>query len=116
MDGEIGEQKDNPTSVNGKFPLQPDQCITYYAKIDWNEDLCESMVAYLYDPDLLKETSVGKFNILSKHDIKGIPTDINVREVPKDEIKLPEIKPETVYYYIEENAHKAPDFRIISSE
>lgn len=32
---------------------EPERCITEYAKSDSEEDLCESMVAYLYGPEKL---------------------------------------------------------------
>lgn len=66
------------------------------------EDICESMVAYLFDPDLLKRVSPDKFEILEAHDKGGSRPEASVYRVPKEEVKLPEIKPETVYYYVKE--------------
>ena len=86
----------------GQFPLQPDQCITYYAKLSMEEDICESMVAYIYDPELLKKVSPDKFDILSKHDVKQPKPQVSIKRIPREEIRLPEVKPETVYYYIKE--------------
>lgn len=87
----------------GQFPLQPDQCITFYAKQNMGEDICESMVAYVYDPELLKRVSEDKYNILAKHDAKQPRPEAFARRVPKEQIKLPEVQPETVYYYINED-------------
>lgn len=99
-------KKTGEMAPNSAFPLQPDSCVTDYAKIDWNEDVCESMVAYIYDPKLLKRIAPDKFDILQNHDARRPKPNISAQRVPKDQIKLPEIKQETVYYYIEENAGK----------
>lgn len=85
-----------------RFPLQPNQCVNYYARIHPDEDICESMVAYIYDPDLLQRISPEKFNILQKHDSHRPKPEVSTVRVPKDQIKLPAIKPETVYYFIKE--------------
>lgn len=91
-------------SPQGQFPLQPDQCVTYYAKQNMGEDICDSMVAYIYDQDLLKSISPDKYDILQIHDAKQIHPIIKVERIPKDKIRLPEIKPETVHYFIDEPA------------
>lgn len=44
-------------SPQGLFPLQPDNCVTFYARQNMDEDIAESMVAYIYDPDFLKTIS-----------------------------------------------------------
>lgn len=85
-----------------KFPLQPDQSVTSYAKIDWNEDLCESIAAYIHDPELLQRVSPDKFTIIERHDAKKPKPEVSGQRVAKNEIKLPEIKPETVLYYVDE--------------
>lgn len=84
------------------FPLQPEQCINYYAKQNADEDICESMVAYIYDPELLKRVSPEKFNILQRHDSQRPKPDVTINRVPKEQIKLPKVKPEVVYYFIKE--------------
>ena len=86
----------------GRFPLQPDQCVTYYARLSAEEDICESMVAYIYDPDLLKKVSPDKFEILSKHDPKRPRPQVSLQRVSKEDIRLPQVKPETVLYYVKE--------------
>lgn len=85
-----------------QFPLQPEQCINYYAKQNEAEDICESMVAYIYDPELLKRVSPEKFNILQRHDVQQSKPNVTARRIPKEQVRLPEIKPETVYYFIKE--------------
>lgn len=85
-----------------RIPLQPEQCVTDYAKISESEDFCESIVAYFYDPELLKRVSMGKFEIIKRHDAKKPVPKIEVKRIPKEQMKLPEIKPETVYYYVKE--------------
>lgn len=86
-----------------QFPLQPEKCINYYAKLSPEEDICESIVAYIYDPELLKTISPEKFEILAKHDANGPLPPINIQRIPKERIRLPEINPETVYFYIRES-------------
>ncbi|MBI2028690.1 MAG: hypothetical protein HYT07_03735 [Candidatus Levybacteria bacterium] len=85
-----------------RFPLQPEQCINYYAKQNTDEDICESMVAYIYDSELLEKASQDKLDILQKHDAKKPKPEVIAQRVAKDQIKLPEIRPETVYYFIKE--------------
>lgn len=89
-------------SPQGQFPLQPDQCVTYYAKQNMGEDICDSIVAYIYDPDLLQGVSPDKSGIFQKHDAKQPLPKTTSRRVAKEEIKLPEVKEETVHYYIQE--------------
>lgn len=95
-------KKTGEMAPNGQIPMQPEQCVTNYAKINDFEDFCESMVAFFYDPELLKRVSPEKFEIIQKHDAKKPAPKITFRRIPKDQIKLPEIKPETVYYYVKE--------------
>ena len=66
------------------------------------EDIAESMVAYIYDPDLLRAVSEDKYNILSNHDAKGPKPEVGSHRVATEDIRLPEVKPEAVYYYIKE--------------
>lgn len=89
-------------SPQGQFPLQPDQCVTAYARQNMGEDICESLVAYIYDPELLKRVSPDKFEILRIHNSQEKPPTTSVRRIPQEEIALPKIKPETVYYFIQE--------------
>ncbi len=91
-------------SPQGQFPLQLDQCVTYYAKQNMNEDICDSMVAYIYDPNLLKTISPDKFAILEAHDAKQEKPAVTVNRVAKDQLALPEVKPETIKYHIKEPA------------
>lgn len=95
-------KKTGEMSPQGQFSFQPDQCVTFYAKQNMNEDIAESMVAYIYDPELLRKVSPYKFEILQKHDAKQPRQEVSVSKVPKDQISLPEVKPETVLYYIKE--------------
>lgn len=89
-------------SLQGEFPLQPDQCVTAYSRQNQREDICDSMVAYVYNPDLLKSVSKDKYEILQRHDKKSSLQEVQAKRLAKEEIKLPEVNPETVYYYIEE--------------
>lgn len=87
----------------GQYPLQPEQCVSEYAQIHMEEDICESLVAYIFDPEKLKEISPEKFAILKSYDTsetKGV--NVNSRKVAKTDINLPIVNPETIKYYIEE--------------
>lgn len=101
-------KKTGEMSPQGQFPLQPDQCVTFYAKQNMGEDIAESMVAYVYDPELLKAVTPDKFEILERHDAKQAAQEVSAHRVLKDEIQLPEVKPETIPYYIKEE----PDSRV----
>lgn len=89
-------------SPQGQFSLQPDQCVTYYARQNMSEDICESMVAYIYDPEYLKTVAPEKYEILAKHDAGQEKPEVTVRRTPKDEITLPAVDLETVSYYVQE--------------
>lgn len=78
-----------------------DQCITEYASIDQDEGICESIVAYVLIR-ILKRISPKKFEILQSHDVNQPGPEVLAKRIPKDQIRLPEIKPETIYYCIEE--------------
>ena len=90
-------------SPQGQYPLQPDQCITSYARQNMGEDICDSLVAYIYEPDRLQEIAPEKFAILQSHDAKQKERPaVSSQRVANTEIRLPEVKPETIGYYIEE--------------
>ncbi len=86
----------------GEYPLQPEECVTEYATHNIDDDVCESVVAYLFDPELLKRVSPTKYSIIESLDQGGLPSEVTATRVPKDQIKLPEIKPEVILYYIVE--------------
>ena len=95
-------KKTGEMSPWGQVPLSPDECVNFYAQITISEDICESMVAYIYDPELLKRVSPEKYGILSRHDAKGQNPTVTVTRVLQDAIKLPEVKGEIVKYYVKE--------------
>ncbi len=99
-------KKTGEMAPTGMFPLQPDQCINYYARGHIDEDICESMVAYIYNPELLRKISPDKFDILENHDLKKPKTGVSIRRIPKDQIRLPEINQEIILYYIQEPESK----------
>jgi len=98
-----------------QYPLQPEQCVTFYAKLDWDEDVCESMVAYLYEPQLLKSLSPKKFEILSNFDQHKEMPKIKTIRLPKSEIKLPVVEPQTVYYFIHEDKSFSSIFKPLNN-
>ena len=85
-----------------QYPLQPDQCVTTYGRQNMGEDICESLVAYIYDPEKLQEVAPDKHAILQGHDAGQAQPEVSSKRVAKDDIGLPEIKPETIFYYVEE--------------
>lgn len=86
----------------GEMPLESEECVTSYARININEDICESMVAYVCDPRLLERVSPAKFDILTRHDARGLKPAVSAIRIAQEEIKMPEVKPETVRYYVVE--------------
>lgn len=89
-------------SPQGEFAQEPEQCVTEYARQNMREDICESVVAYLYDPDLLSSVSPEKFAILEGMDAQKAKPSIEVNEVPVGDIATPTIQPRTIKYYIKE--------------
>lgn len=93
-------KKTGEMSPQGQYPLQPDQCITDYARQIIDEDICDSLVAYIYESEKLKEVAPDKFAILESHDAKQkVIPQISIQKVPKSDIRLPEIKPETIKFF-----------------
>lgn len=87
------------------FSLQPEECVTEYATHNLDDDVCESVVAYFYDPELLNRVSPTKYGFIKSLDV-GLPEpEITVIRIPAESIQLPEIKPQEVKYYIEEPAN-----------
>lgn len=89
-------------SLWGRFPLQEGTHVSEYARANDREDFAESMVAYMLNPDYLKEISPTKFELISQHDANMDTSEVSFSRVNKDEIELPKIEPQTVLYYINE--------------
>lgn len=90
----------SPTS---QYPLQPSQCVTDYARGNIAEDICDSIVAYFFKPKRLRDLAPEKYAILESLDRKqDVTVEVSTRRVNKEEISLPEIKPETIRYFINE--------------
>lgn len=62
----ITGQKSTPPE--GRFLKDQESVVSEYSKINSHEDICESIVAYLYDPERLKAVSPEKFEIIQKRD------------------------------------------------
>jgi hypothetical protein len=86
----------------GRFPLQPEQCITLYGQQLPEEDLCESVVAYQYDRQRLEGVSSTKAAILAAHDVQQVPLEVMAHRVPPEQVALPTLEPTTIRYYIKE--------------
>jgi len=55
------------TTPEGRFLANQQAVVTEYAKISMNEDICESLVAYVYKPELLKQKSLDRFQTIELH-------------------------------------------------
>lgn len=91
-------------SYTGQYPVKPKECVTDYARFNWREDVCDSLVAYMYDEELLRTTSEQKHAILQGHSENATSLKVDAKRSEKSKIRLPKIEPTTVRYYIEENA------------
>ncbi|HOR01818.1 MAG TPA: hypothetical protein PKZ92_00990 [Candidatus Woesebacteria bacterium] len=96
------DKNTDQTFPSGKFPFEDYGFVSFYAQLNQSEDICESMVAYLYAPEWLQQISSKKYNIFKNIDANLQSPEVSVTRVDKDKIKLPEIKPEIITYYIEE--------------
>ncbi len=99
-------KKTGEMSPQGQYPLQPEQCITNYAQQKPEEDICESLVAYIFEPERLRKVSPAKYAILASHDKKQKRPKVSVHRVAKSKISLPKREPATIRYYIEEPKEK----------
>lgn len=86
----------------GEYPLQPEECVTSYAKINLSEDIAESVVAYIYDQELLRSISPRKYEILRGLDRNLQAIEAALRRIEGDEKGIPVPEPETIKYYIVE--------------
>jgi hypothetical protein len=85
------------------YPLQPEQCISDYAKKNIEEDICDSLVAYIYNPEKLKEISPLKFSIIQSFEQKQkIDFKTSAQRLNKSDIQLPKVKPEIIKFFIQE--------------
>ena len=100
---------------SGIFPHEDYGFVSFYAQLNQSEDICESMVAYLYAPEWLQQVSPKKYDIFRSVDAGLQSPEVVITRVDKDKIKLPEIKPETVAYYIEEPkvSNEEPDIEFL---
>lgn len=85
-----------------QYPVQPEQCVNYYAKLSLEEDIAESLTAYVYEPELLQSISPTKFELLAAHDVKRLEIDITARKIEREAISMPELIPTEITYYIQE--------------
>jgi len=89
---------------SGRLPSDPNQFVTDYARLNESEDFCDSLVAYLFDPDQLKKVAVGKFKRFEAQDSGNTKKPlIETNRVPSNLICLP-TQPAPLKYFIVENA------------
>ncbi|MHB1864620.1 MAG: hypothetical protein ACYCPS_00430 [Candidatus Saccharimonadales bacterium] len=101
--GFIWDRDDYSLNPYAFIPRVPDQCVTDYAAIVTSEDICESAVAYLYQPDLLRRVSPAKFDILRSYDQSDVVVELPVRG-RRVNPQIPKLHP--VRYYIDEDMFK----------
>lgn len=89
-------------SPTGYYAEDPEQCVTPYARQSVGEDIAESGVAYIFDPESLTRISPKKLSILERHTQHNPFPQTSYQKVGSDQIKLPEVKPEVVTYFIKE--------------
>jgi hypothetical protein len=56
-------KKTGEMSPQEQYPLQPEQCITSYARQKLEEDICESLVAYIFAPERVKKGGARKYTL-----------------------------------------------------
>jgi hypothetical protein len=85
----IGELRTLPGgSVSARYTEEPERCVSEYAKFDQDEDMCESMVANVFDPEILdeeKRAALQQNFPLNQEQVSKWQS----RRVPKSEIRLP---------------------------
>ncbi len=84
----------------GMFTTEPELCLNDYTKTNMKEDICDSAVAALFNPELIKNVSLDKYKEIKSHSVKGIKErPINFTKIPSEKIKLPELsKTEFTFY------------------
>lgn len=88
----------------GRLPSGPDQFVTDYARLNASEDFCDSLVAYLFDPELLKKISKGKYKSFEAQDRRRVDVPlVEINRIPGNLIGLP-TNPEPLKYFVIENA------------
>ncbi len=86
-----------------QFPRQPENCVNYYAKLSLEEDIAESLTAYVYSPDVLQSVSTEKFEILAGHDANRSVVEITARRA--NAVTMPDLGPTEITYFIQEPAN-----------
>lgn len=96
-------KKTGEVAISIVYPLEPEKCVSEYAKISMQEDICESVVAYIFDPEKLRKIAPEKYEILKSYDTslkKERKREYQISIKKEKEVKLPEIQPETITYYV----------------
>jgi hypothetical protein len=97
------DKKTGKMAPGNQCPLQPEQCVSDYAKKGIEEDICDSLVAYIYNPEKLKKISPLKFSIIQSFGQKRkINFKISAQRFDKSAIQLPKVKPEIIKFFIQE--------------
>ncbi len=66
-------------TTESQYLADPQQCVTEYAKTKPVEDICESLVAYMYDPELFEAKSPEKFELIRTHDVSIKPATVELK-------------------------------------
>lgn len=96
--------------VFNNFTNKPELCLNDYTKTSYEEDICDSRVAYFYNPDSIKNICADKYEDVKEFGIgkKGnIMVDKNAevsfKRIPTNEIKLPQ-KPRKTYTFYKDKS------------
>ncbi|MES2970961.1 MAG: hypothetical protein V4702_01405 [Patescibacteria group bacterium] len=83
------------------IPNKPEECVSDYAQLKGQEDICESVVAYLLQPELLRAKSPRKYNILGSIDQYDKTEPVSVVGQEQPSVKMPTL--EAVRFFIDES-------------
>lgn len=107
IDGGKSMHKNNITGeiVFDNFTVKPELCLNDYTRKSYEEDMCDSRVAYFYNSELLKKVCPEKYELAGKFgkvkENNGKKAEIKFKKIPPDQIKLPEKHPKKFTYYKE---------------
>lgn len=91
----------------GMFTTKPELCLNDYTKVNMKEDICDSAVAALFNPETIKNTSIDKYNkIKNRSSTAGTKENsISFRKIPSGEIKLSELPKKGITFFKKKGPH-----------
>lgn len=89
--------------IEGDYPEDPEECVSNYAKINPEEDFCDSLVAFIFNRELLHAVSPLKEELLVRLSSEALRPTIRARRLEYEEAKKPTTDSlGTVWYYVRE--------------